>query len=256
MNFSKHYKAFLESHSILLKSVIPGCEIFDYQPIAPPKASQIRSFETKKLGYLAEDFFEKYLADSSRYAPIRRNIQIIEQGITLGELDFIIEDLPSGNLIHLELAFKFYLWNPQLGTEFCAWIGPNNKDRLDLKLEHFKTRQIPLGHKQYPELISQFLILGQLYLPWKTDFPFSKTLNPSSLSGFWIKEKDLSTLAAYKFYYVDKLDWFLKPEINVNWKSYEQITALVNEKMNNNKSTLFWIKSPEGNLNKLFVVWW
>lgn len=256
MNFKRHFKSFLKSNSILLNSTIEKADQFDFEPLPLPNASEILHFETKKLGYLAEDFFETYLNLCPRYNSIKRNIQIVEEGITQGELDFIVEDFKRDQIIHLELAYKFYLWNPERGQGLDAWIGPNAKDRLDLKLEHFASKQIPLGQRIYPDLDSQFLILGQLYLPWKETFPSNTPLNSDAVSGSWINFNKLEELKDYKFYPIDKLDWFLEPEINVNWKSQEETKPLLEQKIALNKASCCWIKSPKGNLDKLFVVWW
>jgi hypothetical protein len=44
------------------------------------------------------------------------NIQVIEDKKTIGEIDFIIEDKNTKQVIHMELAYKFYL-DPSISSE-------------------------------------------------------------------------------------------------------------------------------------------
>jgi hypothetical protein len=62
------------------------------------------------------------------------NIQVIEDKKTIGEIDFIIEDKNTKQVIHMELAYKFYLFDPSISSEpINNWIGPNRDDSLQEK---------------------------------------------------------------------------------------------------------------------------
>ncbi|WP_354678920.1 DUF1853 family protein [Cupriavidus plantarum] len=89
-----------------------------------------------------------------------------DRGIrTLGELDFVWRDPSRGEVVHWEMATKFYLHvgETESGaptvptapvvpvvpvvptTGLRAFVGPNLVDRLGDKLEHIVQRQLPLG---------------------------------------------------------------------------------------------------------------
>ncbi|ARU58283.1 hypothetical protein OLMES_4268 [Oleiphilus messinensis] len=83
---------------------------------------------------------------------LAHNLQIHAAGKTLGEFDFIIQDLGNKQIIHLELAVKFYLFaRPAEANKLTAsmhshlWLGPNCIDRLDKKLTVLQERQLRLS---------------------------------------------------------------------------------------------------------------
>ena len=53
-------------------------------------------------------------------------------------------------LIHLEVSYKFYLYDENLGKlESEKWIGPNKRDSLVQKTAKLKSKQLPiLFHKE------------------------------------------------------------------------------------------------------------
>ena len=60
---------------------------------------------------------------------------------TAGEIDLLVER--AGEVLHLELAVKFYL-STSGSAQWDTWVGVDPVDRLDIKLDKFKT-QIALG---------------------------------------------------------------------------------------------------------------
>ena len=71
------------------------------------------------------------------------NVQIIEDKKTIGEIDFIIENITTKQLIHMELAYKFYLFDPTISSETVNnWIGPNRNDSLKEKLEKLASKDV------------------------------------------------------------------------------------------------------------------
>lgn len=68
---------------------------------------------------------------------------------TLGECDYLIFDKTTQALQHWEVAVKFYLGlSLPTAPESVTWLGPNLKDRLDLKLYHTLNHQLPLSISQ------------------------------------------------------------------------------------------------------------
>lgn len=94
----------------------------------------------KRLGKLFETLWAAYLNDSERFEIVEQNLQIIENGKTLGELDLIVVDLKTNKMLHWELAVKFYLGMGDT-SQWRNWYGPSRKDRLDLKMSHLLNHQ-------------------------------------------------------------------------------------------------------------------
>jgi len=94
-----------------------------------------------RLGRYAEDLLQFWLAapDNPEFELITSHEPLRENGITLGEPDFLVRERVSGQLWHIELALKFYL-----GTSDQQWLGPNRQDSLARKLDHLCRHQLPL----------------------------------------------------------------------------------------------------------------
>ena len=77
---------------------------------------------------------------------------------TAGEIDLLVER--AGETLHLELAVKFYL-STAGSAQWDTWVGVDPVDRLDLKLDKFKT-QVALSTQ--PEVASHLKQFG-----WEVD---------------------------------------------------------------------------------------
>lgn len=133
------------------------------------------------LGTYAEKLWCFYLKNSQRYRLIANNIQVHEQGKTLGEFDFILQDQINDQFIHLEFAIKFYLGLPDKNHKHAWWFGPNHIDRLDKKAQHLRAKQLTLsqlqethktlaaiGIKDPRSINTQSVIKGRLFKPYNT----------------------------------------------------------------------------------------
>ena len=77
---------------------------------------------------------------------LAEEVQVREQKRTVGSLDLLARR--HGEVLHLELAVKFYLClRGQTGAQDHHWVGPNKRDRLDLKLARMRTHQLPMGQR-------------------------------------------------------------------------------------------------------------
>lgn len=94
-----------------------------------------------RLGRYAEDLLKFWLSapDNAEFSLVAEHVALREQGITLGELDFLVRERRTGQLWHIELALKFYL-----RTADQQWLGPNRQDSLARKLKHLCQQQLPL----------------------------------------------------------------------------------------------------------------
>jgi len=86
-----------------------------------------------------------YLEQNKNYHPIYHSLQIQNEKMTLGELDFLFFDYRENKWIHLELICKFYVFTGNDNfNQFEHWVGPNLKDRLDFKVEKLNRHQLQI----------------------------------------------------------------------------------------------------------------
>ena len=240
LHLQRLYQSFLntpllwESHSVLGLKQLQNLE----HTISP----FIRSLDRKlRLGQLAEQFVFNQLEQLEHCKIISENVQIQKNRQTLGELDALIE--LHNESIHLEIVYKFYLFDETLGTtELEQWIGPNRNDSLIQKLTKLKDKQLPLLYS--PECKStiedldfntktvkqRVLFKAQLFIPYKTSIDCSQ-LNKNCITGFYITKQQLESFNTCEFYIPLKLDWFLDVHNSVNWVDIN--TIKIEAKLNN-----------------------
>lgn len=80
------------------------------------------------------------------------SIRILAQGVpihageqTRGEIDFLLRYQHA--VIHLEVALKYYVGIGDAAARMnpAYWVGPSTEDRLDRKINHLHTHQLPLS---------------------------------------------------------------------------------------------------------------
>lgn len=263
------YKAFLSTKNLSFLETTIDIPSFNKVFILS-KESDLENLQVKsnlRLGNRLEYFLSFALESSEDFEILAKNIQIVENKITLGELDYIIEDKTSETIFHLELANKFYLYDPNIKTEINCWIGPNRNDSLIRKITKLKNKQFPLLH--HKQTVSQLTDLGidvsmlsqkllfktQLFLP-KTMYLEQK--ENDNIEGFYISKEDFlnKEYQGSLFFVPEKQDWQVHPQYCVNWFSYQTIQANVHLFLNENKSPLVWMQTPKGMFQKFFIVWW
>lgn len=162
----------------------------------------------RRLGKYFETLWLYWLKHNKRYEIIANNLQVIIEGKTLGEIDFIVFDKTSRQTMHWEVAVKFYLGVGDT-REMCNWHGPNLRDRLDIKVHHLLNRQslISKNHLVRQWLGKQGIVIdqcavilkGRLYYPGKAFAhasqrqTFIRINSPSLCSqqlqfGWWFKQ--------------------------------------------------------------------
>ncbi|AFL79870.1 protein of unknown function (DUF1853) [Aequorivita sublithincola DSM 14238] len=219
------------------------------------------------LGMQAEACFEAYLKQSKNYELLAANIQINGEIETLGELDYIVRNLKTEEIVHIELACKFYLYEQNADTsEEEKWIGPNRKDTLFDKLEKLKLKQFPLLYKDetiqklqtlHIEIpTSQQLCLKTfLFLPKKMSAEkFPKAFH-DCIVGYYINsshfEKDETALYAIP----NKKEWLLPIDEMNNWHTFSETKQLIETQLKIKKSPLIYKKTPH-NIERFFIIWW
>lgn len=220
------------------------------------------------LGMQAEALFEAFLIHSKFYDLLSANLQIHGKNYTIGEIDYIVRDIIRDKILHIELACKFYLYDPDLsGSEEEKWIGPNRKDSLFEKLEKIKRKQFPVLH--LPETIEvlknlniekpsiqELCLKGFLFIPKQMGEQKFPVNYQRCIVGHWIRFKDFEDEDTHASYTIpNKKQWLLPPESMEDWYSFTQIKAAIKNQMENKKSPLV-LKRHGTNIERFFVVWW
>ena len=149
-----------------------------------------------RLGKYIERFVSFELQQQDDISILAENIQIQEGKHTLGELDCLL--LMKNQPIHLEIIYKFYLYDDTVGeTEIDHFIGPNRKDSLIEKLTKLKEKQLPLLYsetcKDYLDkfnlkaenIIQRVYFKAQLFVPFSSQDLELRTLNTYCIVGYF-----------------------------------------------------------------------
>lgn len=226
----------------------------------PENSSAIR------IGKLVEEFVQFELEQAKDVTVLKSNHQIIDEQITLGEIDSLLQ-LDERN-IHLEIVYKFYLYDPAKEGELPSWVGPNQKDSLIQKLDKLKTKQMPLlYHPASSELLKELKLnpnemdqavcfKAQLFVPYSALNNSFQVVNNDCIQGFYLHKAELGKFSNCQFFIPSKLDWLIEAHNDVAWSSFETFSEEATSALANEKSPLCWMKSPEGELQRFFLVWW
>ena len=235
-------------------------------PADPSSTFKRKLKRNLRLGQLAEQFVFNQIEASVDMELLAENIQVKKGKDTLGELDALV--ISEGKPIHLEIIYKFYLYDADTGTtEIEQWIGPNRKDSLIEKLTKLSEKQLPLLHSvecktmlealhmEHIHFEQQVVFMAQLFVPYQQEVAYDN-LNANCASGFYIRKAQFGRFKHCEFYIPTKLDWFLAPENDVIWLSYDTFLSKADAFLNDKRSPLFWMKNETNDLSKGFLVWW
>ncbi|MDE1184035.1 DUF1853 family protein [Paraburkholderia sp.] len=113
---------------------------------ASPAALQhdIATTRLTRLGRYAEFLLGWFLEHGPAARGVAAGVPLRRAGVTLGECDFLVET-QRGQRLHWELAVKCYLHAGDGRAQLADYVGPNLKDRFDLKLAHLLDHQLPLS---------------------------------------------------------------------------------------------------------------
>jgi hypothetical protein len=222
---------------------------------------------SSRLGHFAEELFFKGISIDTRITMIR-NVQVIDDKTTLGELDGVL--MLGDSACHVEFCYKIYLLDTDETNEYTAWIGPNRRDALHQKVEKLKTKQLPLfNHPITQNLLShrivnfselpreqQVCFMAQLYVHLK-QFEAKTTVNYGTPKGFYIHYDELSQFEEAQWHIPSsKTDWMVDPMDNVKWLTTAALRTHLQKHYDRDSNPLCWIKAADGKLNKCFVVNW
>ena len=169
-----------------------------------------------RLGLHFEQLYHCLLEDLLGWEVLVRNLQIREEGQTIGELDFVVRNPATGRLEHHEIAVKFYLGHREPDT--IRWYGPNAHDRLDLKTTRILNHQSHLS--EHPQTRNQLQELGldepleqrvfmpgYLFYPREGDLAAPSTAPEGHLKGQWLYQSTLDALDTSHWKALHKPHW-------------------------------------------------
>ncbi len=200
-----------------------------------------------RLGKLYELLMEDLLQGQI----LHHGKQLILEGKTLGEIDFVLNATPAP--IHLETSIKFYIeWAPGV------FIGPNGKDELDIKFKHMAERQSRSLNKHYSMLelhsapTSCCLMNGILFRHLRnTSTQLPPFVNPQVHTGVWMFESEIAAMEdmGHSFQPLHKHDWML--DICEHTIDFNEVRKLCLE---STQATMVNVVTQRSVIHKVFVV--
>ena len=270
-SIKNQFFGFLATPSLWLKNDIFDYPLFHTNPDIPNISSEeIPQPQNYVLGKRIEEFFRFYIENFSEEEVLACNEQIINEKITVGELDFLLKNLKTSQVSHVELVYKFYLYDPSHSKiEIERWVGPNKRDFLLKKLDHLKQHQFPLlEHPATAKLLKEFKIpateveqklcfKANLFLPVNHK-QIPPVVNPEAIQGFWMRPTDFSEehFSQSSFFTPKKEDWPVFPGRNEKWISFQEFLPVINQLLKRQQSPLVWMKNKNGSCERFFIVWW
>jgi len=223
-----------------------------------------------RLGHKMEHVFEQLIQFSGEWNLIAKNLLADKGKARIGELDFLLTHQPSNTSYHVELAYKFYIINPEITEPIHRLMGPNMRDMFYTKLDKLKEKQFPL---LFSEELSEKLnglafsldnveqracFKAQLFTPYLKDGISIRPLNKNCLVGSWIRFDDFNTteFKKWKYYIPFKDEWVITPSTQRNYVNHYETMLDINLRMLKENAPMLWVKKSDGKLEKLFVVWW
>jgi hypothetical protein len=268
-NLRLNFEGFLKTQGLGDDAILSKIENFDFSSSGSAEVELPEMQSNLLLGKRAERFFAAWIECSEDYKMVSENIQIFEEKRTLGELDFIINRVADNQLIHVELVYKYYLFDESIiGSEFEKWTGPNRKDNLALKVSKLEEKQFTLLYSlaarnklsalglNVDQLTQQVLFLGNLFLP--ASLKIDHTLNPDAIQGYWYTTDEFTKLhkAGDCYCLPAKKDWFMHSPPEISWISWDDFDLKLAKSLEMGRSPMVWKLQADGTFERAFVVWW
>ena len=223
-----------------------------------------------RLGNRLERFFSFIIQESQTYEMIAENVQIVAQKVTLGELDFIVRNVQTNEIIHVELGGKLYLYDLEIGGELERWIGPNRSDSLLTKLNRLQEFQFPLLHQPQTQIqlaewqLKQEAIQQQIcfkvrmFLPESLSGYMPPYISAEHIRGYYITlpKFQSSRFEDFQYFLPEKQDWIVDPKYGEVWFTHKQIFPLIEKSLLTMQSPMVWVKKSEKEFETIFIVFW
>jgi len=223
-----------------------------------------------RLGHQMEHVFKQLIGSSTAYEIVVYNLPIKRDKRTIGEIDFILQDTITKQLLHVELTYKFYLIDPKISELTHRLVGPNRRDSFYKKLQKIKSKQFPLVHTEeggyelcerdidHLDIVHRCCFKAQIFAPYRNTTMDIGPLNNNCVEGYWLTLDDFGsdefTMAQY--YLPNKSEWVVHPHNQVDWENSSSAREKIEKNHQHNRAPMLWKKSSDGIIEKLFVVGW
>ncbi|MBE8232434.1 MAG: DUF1853 family protein [Endozoicomonadaceae bacterium] len=200
---------------------LPALRQLDRQP--EPLLKQLSTLKPYVIGRRFECYVRYWLMISPHFECLQHSYILEKDKRTLGEADFIIRELSTNKIIHLEVAVKFYLGinrdidqnqtlNSTETTDISAmhhWHGTNLRDRLDIKFNRLTNHQTQLA-KNYPEQMPYAIDESWCLLKGRMFTPLAQQTLPDFFAdecpqGIWLSTHDAPKTKTHLL--LQKQDW-------------------------------------------------
>lgn len=221
-----------------------------------------------RLGHQIEFIFQRLISNSDLYRILVHNLPVYQNKISLGEIDYILQNIDNGQLIHVELTYKLYIIRGNGTAIDRQLVGPNGRDAFIFKKERIKGHQLPLLY--LPESIQalrahgiaigkvgqQICFKSQLFIPYDHRHMDLGPFNPDCIVGTWIFHNDFDSkpFKSYSYYIPSRLEWLLAPHDAVNWKTHGEVFKEIEERIKHGNAPLVWVKGETGTFQKMFIL--
>ncbi|WP_310066101.1 DUF1853 family protein [Paraburkholderia caledonica] len=200
-----------------------------------PLHDDLAATRMTRLGRYAERLLGWFLQHGPTARLIAAGVPLRRAGVTLGECDFLLHT-QEGARLHWELAVKCYLHAGNVdartaplspsassltssltSSQLSNYVGPNLKDRFDLKLAHLLSHQLPLSAREdfastgYPgPWTPQMFVKGWLFYRHGETPADAVELDPAHGRGWWVTRSewpDFAAAHAQHWRVLPRLEW-------------------------------------------------
>lgn len=252
-SIDKAYEGFLISQPFwegikfgMTQFELPACSI---------DLSQLPTVPTdRRLGHQAEFVFLQLLNACYEYEVLAHSIQLIHKKQTLGELDYIIQNVKTKEVLHIELTYKFYIVDKAIAIPLDQIIGPNRKDTFAFKLNKTRDKQMPLLYSDpsirildnmeldVTNIRQMVAFYAHIFVPYDDRTFQIDNLNEDCVVGYWVTQDQVQTdeFKSCVYYKPSKSEWLHIPHNNKPWMSFEEIIELVSVSLSENRAVMLW----------------
>jgi hypothetical protein len=209
-----------------LRATVDWLRALDAAP--DPLHRELAAPRITRLGRYAERLLGWFLQHGPAARLVAAGVPLRRAGVTLGECDFLVRT-QQGARLHWELAVKCYLHAgedsgeargplaAELVAQLADYVGPNLKDRFDLKLAHLLNHQLPLSAREEFATVGyagpwtpQMFVKGWLFYRHGETPADPVELDPAHGRGWWVTRSDWPAFAAahaQKWRRLPRLEW-------------------------------------------------
>lgn len=170
-----------------------------------------------RLGVYFERLYHFLLSNILEWPVLLTNEQVRQNGRTVGELDFVVQNRHENRVEHHEIAVKFYLGVNDNEGKPTLWYGPNAQDRLDIKIDRLLSHQCRMTERPETRQLLESHGIEQpsprLFMPGYLFYPQKQDLSPPANTpadhgqGEWCRAESLDETDVRDWCQLQKPHW-------------------------------------------------